>query len=498
LSLAVVYARVSTEDQARHGYSLPDQIARCRQKAKELGATTIVECVDEGISGDVLERPGLTEARQLIRDGGVSYFVCFDPDRLARKLSLQLLVTEEVEKFGCQMVFVNFEWKDTPEGKLFYSLRGAIAEFEKEKIRERTLRGIRRKALEGGLTLNPRAFGYDYNPETNSLEINPDEAQVYLMMSRWFLEEQLSYAAIARRLTEMGIPTKRGAKSWEIQTVRRMLTNSLYKGELIQQRYTNPGKRANRHRPPDQRTKTRERPQEEWVVVKVPAIIDEITYQKQLRQAERISRMFKARTSHGPYLLSGLMRCGLCGSGMSGATHRKNRYYRCAQRAQKSSLCPLPYIRTEVIDEPVWTRVCKWLEHPSSLVAALQSQVRTPSANVDLSVLERHLEEAAKERSRLIDLVQKGLVSADEIADRMADLGERIVKLKTKLAEHRAQQGLLVVPDARDITAAVERLRYSVRELDIFGKQRIIRELVDQIIVLPDELIIRARIPRLD
>ena len=135
LSLAVIYARVSTDDQARHGYSLPDQVAQCREKAKELGATTIIDCVDEGISGDVLERPGLSTARQLIREGDVSLFVCYDPDRLARKLAHQLLVTDEIEKSGCKLVFVNFDWKNNPEGRLFYSLREPLQNLRKKRLK---------------------------------------------------------------------------------------------------------------------------------------------------------------------------------------------------------------------------------------------------------------------------------------------------------------------------------------------------------------------------
>ena len=90
-----------------------------------------------------------------------------------------MVVTEEFEHSGCILVFVNFVWKDTPEGRLFYSLRGAIAEFEKEKIKERTMRGLRQKAIQGGLTHDPRAFGYAYNKQTNNLDIVPEEAEVY-------------------------------------------------------------------------------------------------------------------------------------------------------------------------------------------------------------------------------------------------------------------------------------------------------------------------------
>lgn len=494
MSLTIIYARVSTEDQARHGYSLPDQVAQCEKKAKELGAKTIIDCVDEGISGDILERPGLTKARQLIRDGGVSYFICYDPDRLARKLAHQLIVTEEIERSGCKLVFINFDWKNNPEGRLFYSLRGAIAEYEKEKIKERTMRGLRQKAKQGGLTHDPRAFGYEYNKEANNLDIVPEEAVVYKMMSRWFLEEQLGYSGIAARLTEMGIPTKRGAKTWAATTVSRMMTNPLYKGELWLQRYNTIGKRNNRHRKPEDRIAPQERPREHWVMVEVPPIIDEVTHQAHLRQADRISRLYKKRTFHGHYLLSGLLRCGLCGAAMSGTTTRSRRYYRCNARNRSNTTCSLDYFRADKIEKPVWTEVSKWLNNPEALIQSLQAQAEDPVADLDLTVTERHLDEAAKERARLIDLVQKGLASIDEISDRMKILGERIDKLNKALAKHQSRQTSLQLPNADDIEDALYYIRSRVKAIDFDGKQKIIRDLVHQVIVTPDELVIQARI----
>ncbi|HHY47732.1 MAG TPA: recombinase family protein, partial [Firmicutes bacterium] len=233
--IAIVYCRVSTEDQARHGYSLIDQLDACKKKAQALGATEIIECVDEGISGSILERPGLTRARDLIRQGHVDLFVCYDPDRLARNLSHQLIVTEEIERAGVRLEFINFDWKDTPEGKLFYSLRGAIAEYEKEKIRERTMRGIRRKVLSGQVPLYPGTYGYRPSESGTSIEIEPHEAAIVKKMYEWCAYEDMGGQGIATRLNGLGIPSPRGAK-WDKTVVLRLLRNPAYRGEMICQR----------------------------------------------------------------------------------------------------------------------------------------------------------------------------------------------------------------------------------------------------------------------
>ncbi|MBC7336549.1 MAG: recombinase family protein, partial [Clostridia bacterium] len=187
---AVVYARVSTEEQAERGYSLEDQVERCTARARQLGAVE-VEVFKDVESGSVLARPGLSAARELMAKGGVDLFVCYDPDRLARNLSHQLLLTEEIESRGIRLEFVNFEWRNTPEGKLFYSLRGAIAEYEREKIKERSARGKLRKLREAGLAHDPRIYGYRFDPETDTLFVVPQEAEVVRWIYTWYADEGL-------------------------------------------------------------------------------------------------------------------------------------------------------------------------------------------------------------------------------------------------------------------------------------------------------------------
>ena len=132
--MIAIYARVSTDEQALHGASLMTQVAECR---KHIGPTTetIIEFIDPGESGITLDRPQLVALREQIGHGVIQRLVILDPDRLSRKLVHQLLLTEEFERAGVSLEFVNFEWEQTPEGRLFYSLRGAVAEFEREKIR---------------------------------------------------------------------------------------------------------------------------------------------------------------------------------------------------------------------------------------------------------------------------------------------------------------------------------------------------------------------------
>ena len=91
---AAVYLRVSTEDQARHGYSLPSQRAACTEKAQELGADEVVEFCDEGVSGEILSRPGITALREAAAKGEIDLIVCYDPEDINQYAKPEFDTTE--------------------------------------------------------------------------------------------------------------------------------------------------------------------------------------------------------------------------------------------------------------------------------------------------------------------------------------------------------------------------------------------------------------------
>ncbi|HHV62340.1 MAG TPA: recombinase family protein [Firmicutes bacterium] len=500
--IAIVYCRVSTEDQARHGYSLIDQLDVCKRKAQSLGATDIIECVDEGISGSILERPGLTRARDLIRQGHIDLFVCYDPDRLARNLSHQLIVTEEIERAGVRLEFINFDWKDTPEGKLFYSLRGAIAEYEKEKIRERSMRGKRRKALEGKVTHMPGVYGYRY--KDSSLEIIPEEAAIVRQIYTWCATEDMGPKSIAARLNDFGIPSPKGS-IWQKATVKRILHNRTYIGELILQRWDHRGGKANKFRPPEERVKIKFYPKEHWVTVQVPAIISKDLWNAVQERMER-ARQLKPGRAIENYLLSGLLRCGICGAtmhGFRGTIRQKHRiYYVCTARnpgIPGRPKCVQPYVLRDFLERQVWSRVVLWVQNPDELCAALEEQLRKDSESIDQSelvMIESELNSVTKERSRLVDIFQRGLVPISEIEERLEALKTRENRLLERKSQINSRLAVIrQAPTPQDIRDALREVRASLDNLDFEGRKHLVRMLVDQIVVTPGEITIRARVP---
>ncbi len=202
---AALYARVSTDKQAEK-YGTPSQIEAFRKRCLEEGWALLLDgdkdaFVDDGYSGAELDRPALNRLRQAAREGRMDVVLAYDPDRLSRKLYHQMILAEEFEKQGIKLEFITQDMGTSPEDRMFFNMRGLVAEYEREKIRERTMRGSREKARQGKVvSTGAISFGLSYNKEKATLEENPEKAQILRMIFYAYANENLSIQSLADRL----------------------------------------------------------------------------------------------------------------------------------------------------------------------------------------------------------------------------------------------------------------------------------------------------------
>jgi site-specific DNA recombinase len=181
---SAVYARVSSDRQAQEG-TIEFQISAMREFAKTNGfqIDNDLVFVDNGVSGTTLARPGLDALRDRAAAGEIDQVIVLNPDRFARKYSHQLLLVEEFQRLGVEILFVNRSISDSPEDQLLLQIQGVIAEYEKEKMVERSRRGKIHKAKQGKVSvLSGAPYGYVYIPATDTeearYEIHEREAEV--------------------------------------------------------------------------------------------------------------------------------------------------------------------------------------------------------------------------------------------------------------------------------------------------------------------------------
>src|SRR4051794_33966084 len=161
---AILYARVSTDEQSRSGYSLAQQLEALREYAAREDYEVLEEVTDPGQSGASLERPGMDRVRDLVAAGGVSAVLAQDRDRFAREPAYHYLLRKEFEEYSCKLKALTDRGDDSPEGELTDGILDQLAKYERAKIAERTRRGKLRKAREGRVIKVGRApFGFRYS-----------------------------------------------------------------------------------------------------------------------------------------------------------------------------------------------------------------------------------------------------------------------------------------------------------------------------------------------
>lgn len=497
---AAVYTRVSTQGQADHGYSLEDQEKRCSARAKELGATDLRIYTDAGESASTDDRPALSQLRSDLRTGGIDLVVILDPDRLARKLAHQLIITEEIERQS-RLEFVNFEWRNTPDGRLFYSLRGAIAEFEREKIRERSMRGREAKARTGKVI----AGGwYGYTKQGDSWEPG-DYADVVRQMYRWVAEERLTPSQVAARLASQGLPGPKGGHRWYGSVVLSMLRNPAYIGVVFNLRER--VRRQVKHW--DELLKFDEQQLPGGLKpVHITPIVDEDLWNAAQRVLDTLRvRNRKITDTRGITLLSGLLICGVCGSHMSGVSAvsggKRYRYYRCNrwwsgkfEQGVESSIvqCRVRGYGDQ-LDTLVWQEVIKILNHPERVLGELEASEAQGSAAIEKARLQKQLDWWEGKRTRTVRAFTAGWLGEDEARQEIATCDREIRRCRSELETALSPaQGLEYVRDHfTNMQEFCAHLIASAEGADIEKKRAILRTLVERVVFSGSELTIVGR-----
>lgn len=231
----VAYLRVSTIEQAEHGFGLDAQRKAIRDAAKVVGARVVGWCADEGKSGalDATDRPGLTDALTLLRTGQAEGLIVRDLDRLARVVTVQEALLAEVWCNDGASVFtasppaeVARDDPDDPMRTAMREMAGVFAGLERRLIAKRLRDGRRAKAAAGGHATGATPYGWRSSKRSadnpNGALVPVPEEQDALKRMKVLATQGQSTHAIAATLTAEGYPTKRGGR-WQNSTVSRIL-----------------------------------------------------------------------------------------------------------------------------------------------------------------------------------------------------------------------------------------------------------------------------------
>jgi site-specific DNA recombinase len=446
--VAAIYARVSTEDQGR-GFSLPTQIDACKALARQEGYLVPEGyIITDDVTGKTLDRLGLRKLRALVHTNSITALIVYDPDRLSRNLGHQLLLAEESEKAGIALLVVSHPMEHGPEGWLFFQMRGALAEYERAKILERTKRGAMGRISAGHPWGGAVPLGYRYvaAPHAGRWEVETEEAALVQRIFAMCLSG-MPARAIARALTTERIPTpsdrnpKRTAGKrrlpagvWGHPTIRGILCNETYRGTAYW------GKR-------EQVTATtrRARPASEWLAFTVPSIIDSATFEAAQVALRRHKAIATQNRKHDYLFAGGRLRCGHCGRSMTGIWRRGGRrYYICSSHnnVQDPALRCSGSLRADVAETQVWNAIVRLLEQPEMITAEVAKQEASAdeqraALHQEEAVIEAALLKCDKEITRWNDAYASDVINLEELKAYRTDIAERRQSL---LAHHAACQ----------------------------------------------------------
>lgn len=350
-----VYIRWSTEDQGQ-GHTLEIQRESCRYFCLSQGwaVRDDLTFIDDGYSGSSLERPALSRLRRAVREGQVQCVVVYKLDRLSRNIKdiINLVLDEWDERCAVRSTQEPVE-TSSDAGRMFFTMLGSFADFERSTIRTRTWSGKRKSAEKGRNPGMVYPFGF-CRAEGGGWAVQEAEAPVVRRIFADYLRGR-SCRTLAAELNVDGLRTRSG-RMWQDADISRILRNPLYAGRLVYNRRDYAGRRKH--------GRIRERPEEEVVRVDgaAPALVSpEIWDQaERLRQSRpRVGRGASARTHGSPFLLSGLLRCP-CGRSWVGIRggRQGERYYTCAgARTSGPARCHSRSVKAESLESFVVDRI---------------------------------------------------------------------------------------------------------------------------------------------
>jgi site-specific DNA recombinase len=408
-----VYARVSSDRQ--NPLSPTDQVRKCREYAENNALVLLDDhiYIDQGLSGVGSDRPHfqklLNVALSLSR--AFDTILVDDTSRLSRSQPESMTIIEKLKFAGLRVIFIS-QGIDThcDQSDVQMTVHGLVDSLYVKELAKKTHRGLESCALLG-LHTGGRCYGYTAvavgEGGSKRYAINETEATVVRDIFRMF-GTGLSLKKIAKHLNARHVPPPRSKSknrgTWCPSAIRAMLKRELYKGEIVWNRskfVKVPGTNKRRSRP---------RPEHDWKRFSAPelVIVSEDLWNGIRRRFElvggtgRATRGLLPRSLTSPYLFSGLLKCGLCGSNLIIASGGgKKPKYVCSGYLNRGICSNKLYIRQDELEQRLLNKLQAELLRPESVEFAIEvfgRQLRSSLASVSNELGEMRLRKEKVER----------------------------------------------------------------------------------------------------
>ena len=496
------YCRVSTDDEDQIN-SYNAQVAYYREKIMQNPKWRFVDIyADEGITGTLANKRD--DFMRMIKDcekGKIDLILTKSVSRYARNVVDSLSYVRKLKAMGVGVFFEEQNINSlTEESETYIGIYSVIAQSESENISANVSWGIHKRMQNGTYACRFNLLGYRRSEKTGEPYIIPEEAEIVRKIFNMYLDGA-SVVQIKAFLEGNGIKTRQRKDEWSTDTIRKMLQNEKYVGDVIYQK-------TFRTDPISKRTVINRGEKEKYLVSNNhPAIIDRDTFVQV--QTEIARRSSKRKTSDktttelgkysGKYALSEILVCGECGSPYKRKTWSqkgcdKRIYWRCLSRIEHGNkFCKgSKGIEEKKLHEAICSALKRGIEENKAVYSLIEANltyaISSEESSFDVYSLEEHIAQKQAEASDLVKLSMKSGANAEKYEAEIAKMYSEIKALREQLkqAQEIMQKNTQTNEEVARISEWLNNRDLAFDEYD----DVVVRRLVDTIKVNNDDTII--------
>lgn len=510
-----IYVRVSTSMQV-DGYSLEAQRDRLIKFAEFQGMEVVREYCDAGKSGkNISGRPEFSQMLQDVAEDrdGVDFVLVFKLSRFGRNAADVLNSLQYIQDFGVNLICVEDGIDSSKDsGKLTITVLSAVAEIERENILVQTMEGRKQKAREGKWNGGQAPFGYDLDSKNGTLTVNQQEAEIVRIIFRKFANEGMGAERICDYLNQHGYSKKKIRKNelnyFARSFIMKILDNPVYVGKIAYGRSATEKVKGSRDQ--YRRVKT-----DEYLVVDGlhEAIIDKELWEAvRIRRKETGVKWNKTHSLEHEHILSGILRCPVCGSGLVGMVRRrKNKksgeykddfYYKCLHRKKvdETNFCNFRLVlNQDEVNHQVEDIILDMVASPKfrdHMIRKLEEKVDVSSLEMEKSQIREQLRQVMGAKKKLTEMMERLDINdkhydrkyqdmqdrMDMLYDRISDLEDAIVDIDARI---RGAYGEKITTDQLyKILLSFDKMYYRMTDLE---KKQFMRDFIDEIELYPEK-----------